>query len=567
VQTRGINLIAVAAALAAAAILSATAPALGGPIDFSEAAWIPVQSGGRVKPLDTYAREMARSLTGREKFGDMGSMELLFTLAFRGDQLTGTPLFKIGFQPLKERVDLDLRRPRFSYQELIENQAFLVLVDEVREKQHAGGGDDLNRFEREVSAVYGRLVEMSMLMGGEEPRLVPTPGERGEWLSVAQVASAPAIGAKVSGPWQAMGQAFLAGDAAAFRAASAELRANLAEMPAGSRPAAGRLGLEIRYNRLKPHLVAQLPFLLASVGFLFGFALRRRWLYAASFLLLFAGFALQTYGLAVRTILTGRAPVGNLYEALLFIGWGIVGLAIFLELMSRTRIYGAVAGISGFLVLVLAHYLPLDPAISPLVAVLNATWLQYHVTTILFGDAALTLAAAIAHFIMFAQIFKPHRGDLRRTAIPFMYRAIQVGELCLVAGIIFGAIWANASWGRYWGWDPKETWALITFIGFLVVVHGRQAGWLREKGMVLVTVAGLQLLVMTVYGVNYFLVGLHSYAGGNASVELPPLLIGYLIFEVIVVSGYLMACRRAEGHPPAAMPAAMPAASLPAERH
>jgi cytochrome c-type biogenesis protein CcsB len=528
-------------------------------IDFSVARGIAVQNGGRLKPLDTYARETARSITGRETFKGMSSIQLLFTLAFNGESLGDTELIKIGFTPFKEKIGLDAKRQHFSYRELLNNDAFRDLVDKVREKQHMGMGDDLDRLEREVASVYGRLVHMGMIMGGEEPRLVPTPGERSEWLSVAQVASAPAVGPGITGSWEAMGQAFLAGDDAAFRKASIELRDNLDAMPATSDRDSGRLGLEMRYNRTKPNLIAQGPYLLASIGFLLGFAVRRRWLYLASFLLLLLGFGIQTYGLAVRTILTSRAPVGNLYEALVFIGWGLVGLAIFLELMSRAKIYGAVAGLSGFLVLVLAHYLPLDPAINPLVAVLNATWLQYHVTTILFGDAALTLAAALAHFIMGAQILTPHRADIRRTALHFMYRAIQVGVLCLAAGIMFGAIWANASWGRYWGWDPKETWALITLMGFLVVVHGKQAGWLREKGMVLVSVLSLQLLVMTVYGVNYFLVGLHSYAGGDAGVSLPPILIGYLVIEAIWVGAYILACRRAEGRSQPAMVEALPA--------
>jgi cytochrome c-type biogenesis protein CcsB len=550
---------ALAGAAAAGSLLSMTTTAAAAdPIDFSVAKWIPVQSGGRLKPLDTYARETARSITGRETFQDMSSMELLFTLAFDGESLGDTQLIKIGFTPFKERIGVDTNRQHFSYRELLQNQKFQAMVEQVREKQHMGMGEDLDRLEREVSAIYGRLVHMGMIMGGEEPRIVPTPGERSEWLSVASVASAPAVGPGISGPWEAMGEAFRAGDGAAFQQASTELRTALTAMPASAARDPGRIALEIRYNRTRPHLVAQAPYLVASFGFLLGFAVRKRWLYLISFLLLFLGFAIQTYGLAVRTILTSRAPVGNLYEALIFIGWGLVGLAIFLELMSRARIYGAVAGLSGFVVLVLAHYLPLDPAINPLVAVLNATWLQYHVTTILFGDAALTLAAALAHFIMGAQIFAPHRADIRRTALQFMYRAIQVGVLCLAAGIMFGAIWANASWGRYWGWDPKETWALITLMGFLVVVHGKQAGWLREKGMVLVTVLSLQLLVMTVYGVNFFLVGLHSYAGGDAGVTLPPLLIGYLAFEALAVGAYLLACRRAEGQVQPAMAPAMP---------
>jgi cytochrome c-type biogenesis protein CcsB len=523
-----------------------------GAIDYSAAEWIPVQNGGRVKPLDTYARETARAITGKETFEGMSSMDLLFTLCFKGESLSDTELLKIGFQPFKEKIGLDARRQRFSYRELLNNDAFVALVEQVRAKQHDGMSEDLDRVEREASTVYGRLVQMSMLMGGEEPRLVPTPGERSEWLSVAQVASAPAIGGSITGPWTAMGEAFKSGDSVAFKQASLELRDRLAQMKAQSYPDPKHLGLEIQYNRTQKPYRMEWIYLLAAIGFLLGFSIRKRWLYATSFLLLLGGFAFQTYGLVVRTILTGRAPVGNMYEALIFIGWGLVGLAIFLEAMTRTRIYGASAGVAGFIVLVLAHYLPLDPAINPLVAVLNATWLQYHVTTILFGDAALTLAAAVAHLIIFATILFPQRADVRKTALRLMYRVIQVGVLCLAAGIIFGAIWANASWGRYWGWDPKETWALITLVGFLVVVHGRQAGWLRERGMVLVTVLSLQLLVMTVYGVNYFLVGLHSYAGGDAGVQLPPLLIGYLIFEAIVVAGYILAWRRIEGQAPAA---------------
>jgi len=537
-------------ALMAGAASSAASAAASATMDYSEAKWIAVQSGGRLKPLDTYARETAREITGREKFGGMSSLDLLFTLAFKGESLLDTQMFKIGFRPFKERAGLDLNRQRFSYNELVGNQGLMALVDQVREKQHGGG--DLDRLEREVSAVYGRLVEMSMIMNGEEPRLVPTPGGRAEWLSVAQVASAPAIGGQIAGPWEAMRSAFAAGDGAAFKQASAELRASLRETGGADYPAEKRLGLELTYNRTKPHLIAQFPYLLAALGFFLGFAIKKRWLYLLSFFLLLAGFVIQTYGLGLRTILTGRAPVGNMYEALIFIGWGVVGLAMFLELMSRSRINGAVAGLAGFVVLVLAYYLPLDSAISPLVAVLNATWLQYHVTTILFGDSALTLAAAVAHFIMFAQIFAPQRAEVRRSALTIMYRAIQVGVLCLAAGIIFGAIWANASWGRYWGWDPKETWALITLIGFLVVLHGKQAGWLRERGMVLLTVLGLQLLVFTVYGVNYFLVGLHSYAGGDAGVQLPLLLIVYLVIEGIIVTAYLMACRKAAGTAPAA---------------
>ena len=113
----------------------------------------------------------------------------------------------------------------------------------------------------------------------------------------------------------------------------------------------------------------------------------------------------------------------------------------------------------------------------------------------------------------------------------FLYRVLQVGVVLLAGGIMLGAVWANASWGRYWGWDPKETWALITLLWFLAVLHGRFAGWLRGIGVALSTIGGFFLLLMTYYGVSFYLVGLHSYAGGHAK-PLPPLLIAYAAAEL-----------------------------------
>jgi cytochrome c biogenesis factor len=106
--------------------------------------------------------------------------------------------------------------------------------------------------------------------------------------------------------------------------------------------------------------------------------------------------------------------------------------------------------------------------------------------------------------------------------------------LAVAAGIMLGAVWANASWGRYWGWDPKETWALITLLWYVSLLHGRFAGWLRGPGLALGTIGGFFLLLMTYYGVSFYLVGLHSYAGGNAK-PMPPALIAYLVGEAAFI--------------------------------
>ena len=112
---------------------------------------------------------------------------------------------------------------------------------------------------------------------------------------------------------------------------------------------------------------------------------------------------------------------------------------------------------------------------------------------------------------------------------------MKIGVTFLATGIILGAWWASESWGRYWGWDPKETWSLITLMGYIIVMHGRFAGWLTPYGVSVANVATWGLVLFTFYGVNFFLVGLHSYAGEADAVTIPPLLVAYLVFELIVI--------------------------------
>ena len=175
--------------------------------------------------------------------------------------------------------------------------------------------------------------------------------------------------------------------------------------------------------------------------------------------------------------------------------------------------------------------MPLDSSISPVVAVLHSNlWLTIHVLTIVASYGALALATVLAH--IYSVQFAARRASRRTLSSleALVYRVIQVGVVLLAGGIMLGAVWANASWGRYWGWDPKETWALITLLWFVATLHGRFAGWLKGVGFALTTIGGFFLLLMTYYGVSFYLVGLHSYAGGHAK-PLPSLLIGYLIAE------------------------------------
>jgi ABC-type transport system involved in cytochrome c biogenesis permease subunit len=176
----------------------------------------------------------------------------------------------------------------------------------------------------------------------------------------------------------------------------------------------------------------------------------------------------------------------------------------------------------------------LTPGVDTLVPALQSYWLNIHVIIILSGYATATLAMVLGHVALGIEAFKPNDRDLFLTSTKTTYRVIQMSMLLLFAGTILGGVWAHEAWGRYWGWDPKETWALISWFGYVGVAHARFAGWLTPRGLALAAIGVYPLILMTYYGVNYLLSGLHSYAGGE-SAQVPPLLIGFLVFEAIVV--------------------------------
>jgi ABC-type transport system involved in cytochrome c biogenesis permease subunit len=245
-------------------------------------------------------------------------------------------------------------------------------------------------------------------------------------------------------------------------------------------------------------------------------------------------------------VLGGRPPVSNFYETMLWLPFVAVVVAFVFERIYRSGYFALAASLVAAITLIVSAHVPLDASITPVVAVLRSNlWLTVHVLTIVASYGALALATVLAH-IHGVQYLAGRRGKAMEALDLSLYRSIQVGVVLLAGGIMLGAVWANASWGRYWGWDPKETWALITLLWFIAILHGRFAGWLHGIWIALSTIGGFFLLLMTYYGVSFYLVGLHSYAGGNAK-PLPALLVGYLIAEaafLAIVSAAALRRRR-----------------------
>ncbi|NUN97922.1 MAG: cytochrome c biogenesis protein CcsA, partial [Candidatus Omnitrophica bacterium] len=299
----------------------------------------------------------------------------------------------------------------------------------------------------------------------------------------------------------------------------------------GDYPSEKVLGYEIQYNAFKPFRKAWEFLLLGAILFGVAMGVSGRYVYLAAWASTTVGFALSSYGLLLRVLIAGRPPVSNMYESVVYMGWGVLLFAAIFELVYRQRIFGLCGSLMGVTVLILADMLPFDPAISPLVPVLRSNyWLLIHVMTIVISYSAFGLAMAIAHFSLLFYLFAPGKKEIIRTSNAFVYRGIQLGVLLLTAGTILGGVWANESWGRFWGFDPKETWALISILGYLALLHARLFGMIGPFGMAVGAVLGFQLILMTWYGVNFVLgAGLHSYGFGTGGQGY---VMGYLLAEV-----------------------------------
>jgi cytochrome c-type biogenesis protein CcsB len=235
-----------------------------------------------------------------------------------------------------------------------------------------------------------------------------------------------------------------------------------------------------------------------------------------------AGFAGNTAGIILRWVESywlgiGHAPLSNLYESLIFFAWTIVLLYLLIEYKYRFRIIGVIATPLAFLALAYASLSPnISDRIQPLLPALKSNWLLAHVITCFIGYAAFALAFGIS--IMY--LFKKRDSDatnslLERFPAPGVledlnHQLVMLGFLFLSVGIITGAVWANSAWGRYWGWDPKETWSLITWFVYATLLHARlMRGW-RGRKIAYLSIFGFGAVLFTYFGVNY-LPGLHSY--------------------------------------------------------
>ena len=494
--------------------------------DFTAAGRLAIQEGGRKKPLDTFAREIVQRVTGKARFNNRDPIDVVFSLAFaQGNaEWTSQKIIRLGYQPLKTRLDLPKTDSYFSYRELADNPKIRTLFDELNRSQAAEGKRAKNPLQDEVNTLATKLHDLESLVDSSVLTLVPHPNDPdAPWISPADDAKMtsywPNDAKKIRDQFLAIGKAYRENDAAALTRNSEAFAALLRQLSPKVYPAPTTLEQEITYNHLRPFRWSWMLFLVSLLVLVTTTKLRSPVFYWGGLALFAAGLGLLIAGFAYRCLIAGRPPVTNMYESVIWVGFGAALFALVFELMYRSRYFAASAAGFVVLTLLLADQFPnvLDPNIRPLTPVLRDNfWLTTHVLTITLGYAAFGLTYALGHVSLVFHLWRPSSRPQLDALTQYTYRAMQVGVLLLAVGTGLGGLWANYSWGRFWGWDPKETWSLIALLSYLIVLHGRYSGWLTNFSLNVAACVCFNSVLMAWYGVNFVLgTGLHSYGFGS----------------------------------------------------
>lgn len=337
--------------------------------------------------------------------------------------------------------------------------------------------------------------------------------------------------------WAHMRKAWLTGNADSIQKASSHLSTLTMEQVTGTSIRPQALQWEHFYNRLNPFYHALLLYFLMLVPAIIGLKRnKQRWIQAAAFLGLFT-LALQGVGIALRMYITLRPPVTNLFETFVFASACAVFLLLIIGHFRKFSAAPFLAAVSGILLLLLARRYGSDGDTMPvLAAVLNSNfWLTIHVLTITLGYAGVVAAGVVAHWHLVIQSRAP-KSDSTRAAAKLVKEIMAFGLLFTFVGTLLGGIWADQSWGRFWGWDPKENGALLIILWVAFQFHAVPAGWFKDRGFSLASLFAIQTVVFAWFGVNLMGVGLHSYGftqGTLVGIVLFALLEGLFAFWVL----------------------------------
>ncbi len=504
---------------------------------------------GRVIPVNTISNQVLVKIYKKSKYEGLSSDQVFLGMIINPQHWQQQPMIKVGDDALKNMLGIRGDYARF-FDFFNENGQYKLHsnVDEAYAKKPALR----NMFDKELIYVDERVNVAYMAYNGSLLKILPNKDNAfGHWetpldmhdhgrtetgnqgLAIFNDYLDKLILATANNHYEEADQAL------------AQLKDFQIKIGGELIPPATRTNLEVVYNNL--NIFKSLFPLFMTVGVvLFGFLFVQIFKPALEFKLIIRilvgilalGFLAQTVGLGIRWYIADHAPWSNGYESMIYIAWATM-LAGFMFMKKSPIILSVTALLTG-VTLLTAHMSWLNPEITNLVPVLKSYWLTIHVATITASYGFLGLGCLTGFLNLCIMIF---RNDKNKERINLTLKelsliielSLTIGLILLIVGNFLGGIWANESWGRYWGWDPKETWSLVTIIVYSFILHMRLVPGLRNTfSFNLLSMFGFSSVLMTYFGVNYYLSGLHSYAAGD---PVPvPVFVYYALGIMILIS-------------------------------
>lgn len=484
---------------------------------------------GRMKPMHTLSREILRKTSRKEKYESLNADQVILGMFAKPQDWYHEKLVKLGeHQEIRKKISAGGKYA--SYADFFDQNGKYKLNAEV---QRAYGMDPADRgtLEKELLKIDERVNILNMVFSGTLLRLVPEADNTDHAWSSAHTHQSHGHESDVAGTFFTNYQSALikgleTGNYTDADGLVSELKQYQIRNGGDIVPSPTKIKLEIFLNNLNIFTRLAIFYILMGLVLLFFLFLsvfkpnlKLQKVHTVLLFLVIAGFALHTLGLGIRWYVSGRAPWSNGYESMIYIGWtstlaGLLFTRKSLGGLSATMVLAAI-------ILFVATLSFLDPEITPLVPVLKSYWLTIHVS-LEAGSYGFLMLGAIIGLINLILLLFLKTSNLERikkmvTEMSYISEMTLIGGLFMISiGTYLGGVWANESWGRYWGWDAKETWALVTILVYAFILHMRLVP--KLKGLFaynLATIFGLSSVIMTYYGVNYYLSGLHSYATGD----------------------------------------------------
>ena len=511
-----------------------------------------IQDNGRMKPVNTFSSELLRKVSGRDEFEGMDADQVFLSMTEFPSLWYGIPLIKLDWRndSIKTILNVPKDASRISLIDLFDelgNNKIDPYIQEATSKANP------NQFEKDFIKLYEKSYLLNEALGGGILKVFPIPGApNNKWVSYPELEQASFTGmdslyVKNILPlyFDSLRNARNTGDytkAEEFLESITNFQKKYGNDVMISEK---KIEAEIIYNKVDLfNRLFHYYLMFGALMFIFiVFQIFKEgkiihYLIKTCKVAIWALFILMTAGLVVRWYLSGHAPWSDAYESVIYVSWATVFFGLAFGRKSDLTV-AATAFVASILLWV-AHLSWVDPAIANLQPVLDSYWLMIHVAVIVasYGPFTLGMILGTVALLLMLMTTKGNRKKMElniREITIINELALTVGLVMLTIGNFLGGQWANESWGRYWGWDPKETWALISIMIYAFVIHARLVPGLRSRWIFNVfSIFAYASIMMTYFGVNFYLTGLHSYASGD--VPVTPGFVWYLVLFFVVLS-------------------------------